>query len=77
MNIQTLLKWWADSIVASYVRGLILVIVSNAVTEWAKIGNINFQNWQTWVIAALLAGMPTLSRIFNPADKLGNRLMGR
>jgi hypothetical protein len=64
------LKWYATSKLASYVRVFLAIVAAQAVLDFNRLGVIDFQNWQTWVIAGLVALVPTASRVANPQDKL-------
>ncbi len=64
------LKWFADSPYASYLRSFFAIVVAQAVGEFAKLGHFDFSNWQSWLIAALVATLPVLSRLLNKKDEL-------
>lgn len=64
------LKWFANSKVASYLRAFVAVVVSLAVAEFVKSGQIDFTSFESWIVAALGATLPTLLRLLNPQDAL-------
>jgi len=65
---MTFREWFATSPLASWLRVFGAVILSAAVADWSTKGTIDFGSWQVWVISALVSGLPTLLRFFNPAD---------
>lgn len=73
MNKSAFLKWSNESLLASYLRVLITVILTNAIAEFAKVGDFDLSNWKTWVISALVSGLPTFLRWLNPKDELGDK----
>lgn len=60
------LVWYDTHPVASFLRHLASITVTMAVAEFAKLGNFDFTNWRTWVIAGLVAALPTLTNWLNP-----------
>jgi uncharacterized protein (DUF486 family) len=71
--MNNFLKWFNESLLASYLRVLLTVIISNMVADFAKVGDFDVTNWRTWVISALVSGLPTLLRWLNPKDELGEK----
>lgn len=63
--------WFASSPLASFLRHFAAIVIASAVAEFAQSGAFVFGNWQSWLIAGLVAAVPTLLRWFNPADALG------
>ena len=60
--------WFANSPIASAVKGFAAVVVALAVAEWTATGVIGFDKWQTWVIAALAAAVVPVVNALNPSD---------
>jgi hypothetical protein len=60
--------WYASSPIASWARVFLALVIAAAVGSWALADKISLAEWQTWVIAALVATLPTLTRALNPAD---------
>ena len=69
--MDKLQKWFAESPIASFLRHFASIVIASAVAEFAQNGAFSFGNWQTWIIAGLVAAVPTLLRWLNPADALG------
>lgn len=63
-------KWFAESKVASYLRSFVAVVVAQAVTEFQRVGYFDFAKFESWIIAALVATLPTFLRTINPQDQL-------
>ena len=63
-------NWFADSPYASYLRALVAIVIAQAVTQFSVAGHFDFSSWQSWLIAALVATLPTLTRLLNGADPL-------
>lgn len=63
-------KWYAESPYASYLRAFVTLVVANAVADFVKLGHFDFSNWEAWVIPALAALFPPVSRVLNPKDEL-------
>ena len=61
-------EWFATSPLASAARVFIAIVLTLAVTDWVTSGSINLTAWQTWVISAIAACLPTITRWLNPAD---------
>jgi hypothetical protein len=68
--MKDFLKWFGTSKLASYLRSFVAIVVAQAVTEFQRIGQFDFTNLSSWVIAALVATLPVLLRILNPQDQL-------
>jgi uncharacterized lipoprotein YddW (UPF0748 family) len=64
--VQDFLNWLATSPLATFLKVFGAVILSTAVADWAKDGNISLADWQTWVIAGLVASIPVLINWLNP-----------
>lgn len=64
-------QWFATSKLASWGRAFVACLILAAVVsiEQKGVGGA-FSDWQTWVTAALVATLPTLARVINPADPL-------
>lgn len=60
--------WLASSPLATGVKTFIAVMISAAVADWATSGMISLENWQTWVIGALVSAVPVIVNWLNPAD---------
>ena len=63
------LVWLAHSPLALFLKIFVAAIIGDAVADWAKTGTIAFDDWQTWVIAALVAAVPVIIAWLNPANK--------
>jgi hypothetical protein len=61
-------EWYATSPLASTARAFTAIILTLAVADWVSSGSINFGAWQTWVISAVAACLPMITRWLNPAD---------
>jgi len=68
--IDKFLKWYAQSPLASYARAFLTIVASFAVADFAKAGYFDFTNWQLWLIAGLVALVPTTTRVLNSKDPL-------
>ena len=68
--IDLFLKWYATSPYASYVRTFLSIVAGFAVADFAKAGFFDFSNWQTWLIAALVALVAPTTRVQNSKDPL-------
>lgn len=68
----TFQEWFADSPIASFLRTFAAITISSAVSDFVRVGQFEFTNWQAWAISALVAAVPTLLRWLNPQDSLGN-----
>lgn len=66
--MKTFQAWLAVSPLASAGRVFIAILVTLAVADWVANGSINFGAWQTWVVAAVSAAIPTVIRWINPED---------
>ena len=62
--------WFADSPLASFLRVLLAVTLSQAVAHFASVGTFDLSNFQVWLIAGLVSALPTLLRWLNPQDGL-------
>lgn len=60
------LVWFDTHPVASFLRHLAAITIAGAVAEFAKLGDFDFTNWRTWVIAGLVASLPALINWLNP-----------
>jgi len=61
-------QWLGTSPLASFLKVFVSVLLTVAVAEWAEVGDIGFDNWQTWVIAGLVSAIPVLANWLNPND---------
>ena len=61
-------EWFATSPLASVARVFVAILLTLAVADWVSSGSINFGAWQTWLISAVAACLPTITRWLNPAD---------
>lgn len=68
MTTSPFQEWLATSPLASAARVFIAIILTLAVADWVSSGTINFGAWQTWLISAIAACLPTITRWLNPAD---------
>lgn len=66
--MDTFRSWFAESPLASWARAFAAIVITLAVAEWVAKGSISVDSWETWVIAALSATVPTILRWLNPAD---------
>ena len=66
--MDNFLTWFAKSPIASALRVFIAIVVGQMVAEWARVGDIQFTNYKSWVISALVAAIPTVLRWINPQD---------
>ena len=60
--------WFAQSPFASALRVFVAIVIGQMVAEWARVGDIQFTNYKSWVISALVAAIPTILRWINPQD---------
>ena len=60
--------WLATSPLASFLRVFIAIVLAQAVDAFVKVGTFDFSNYQSWMIAGLVAAVPVLIRWLNPAD---------
>ena len=68
MKTSPFQEWLATSPLASAARVFVAIILTLAVADWVSSGSINFGAWQTWLISAIAACLPTITRWLNPAD---------
>ena len=61
-------EWLAASPWASWFQAFAAIVVAGAIADWATAGSIHFGDWQTWLIAALVATLKPLLVAINPAD---------
>ena len=66
--MDNFLTWFAKSPFASALRVFIAIVIGQMVAEWARVGDIQFTNYKSWVISALVAAIPTILRWINPQD---------
>jgi hypothetical protein len=66
--MKTFQNWLAVSPLASAARVFLAILVTLAVADWVANGTINFGAWETWVISAVAAAIPTVLRWLNPED---------
>jgi hypothetical protein len=58
----------------SAIKVFIAVALTLLVTDWMGHGFIDFESWETWVIAGLASALPIIVNWLNPADfRYGNR----
>lgn len=69
-SFDSFLKWYATSPYASYVRTFLSIVAGFAVADFAKVGYFDFSNWQSWLIAGLVALVAPISRVQNSKDPL-------
>ncbi len=64
------LKWFNESPIASFLRSFLAIVLAQAVNDFAKFGKFDFSNFESWLIAALVAMLPVALRLLNPKDEL-------
>jgi len=69
--MDSFLKWFATSAIASFLRHFLAIVIAGMVAEFAKVGTFDLSNWEAWVIAGLVAATPALLRWLNPQDAVG------
>lgn len=52
----------------SAIKIFIAVMLTMIVADWTNHGRIDFESWQTWVIAALASAVPVVVNWLNPLD---------
>ena len=62
-------KWFATSPLAAFARVFVSVVIGAAVADFTKVSQFDFSNWQTWLIAGIVAASPVLMRWLNPQDE--------
>lgn len=70
------LEWLATSPIATFAKIFVATILGAAVADWSGAGDISFADWKVWVIAALVAAIPTLVNWLNPQFTLYGRGSG-
>ena len=61
-------NWVASSPLASILKTFAAIVFAGAVADFASGNSIDFADWQTWIIAGLVAVVPTVINWLNPAD---------
>lgn len=61
-------KWMASSPLATILKTFFAVLFAGAVTDFSHNGMMDFGQWQTWVIAALVSVLPMVLNWLNPED---------
>jgi hypothetical protein len=61
-------EWLAQSPYASWFQAFVAIVISMAIAHWTIDKVIDFDEWQVWVIAALVATLKPLVVAINPAD---------
>ena len=61
-------SWLAASPIASFIRAFIATLLTLALADWTSAASVSFDNWKSWVIAALAASVPVIIRWINPQD---------
>jgi len=67
--MEKFLKWFATSPLAAFCRVFASVVIGAAVADFTKVSQFDFANWQTWLIAGLIAASSVLMRWLNPQDE--------
>lgn len=67
--MDTFLKWFQSSPIASFLRVFAAVVLFQAMTDFVRLGHFDFTNLETWLIAGLASALPTILRWLNPEDK--------
>jgi len=62
------LLWFASSPIASFLRVAFSIVLFMAVNDFVKFGEFNFENAESWFIAGIASGIPTVLRWLNPED---------
>ena len=68
MEVTKILKWFASSPVASFLRVLLATVLTLAVVDFTKLGYIDLAKWKIWLAVAFTSSAPTLIRWINPQD---------
>lgn len=67
--MDTFLKWFATSPIASAFRVALAFVINNMVADFVRVGNFDMTNWKSWFIGALAVSVPLFLRWLNPEDK--------
>lgn len=67
------LNWLAASPLASFLKVFVATLIVAAVADWQDNGIIDFSNWETWVLAAVIAAAPLIVNWLNPKFTLYGR----
>lgn len=62
--------WFADSIIASFLRHFLAILLTLAIADFASMRVFSFENVEIWAISALVAAAPPLLRKLNPYDTM-------
>ena len=68
ISTQGIGTWFAKSPIASFFRTFAALLLGLAVADWAAAAQIGFANWRTWLLGALVAAVPVITRALNPED---------
>jgi hypothetical protein len=60
--------WFAKSPLASFLRAFTATVLTLAVANWTSAATVSFADWRAWVIPALAASLPVITRWINPQD---------
>ena len=61
-------SWLAANPFASFIRAFIATLLTLALADWTSAASVSFDDWKSWVIAALAASVPVIIRWINPQD---------
>ena len=61
-------SWLASNPFASFIRAFIATLLTLALADWTSAASVSFDDWKSWVIAALAASVPVIIRWINPQD---------
>ena len=67
--MDTFLKWFASSPLASAFRTALSIFIGAMVANFAEVGTFDLANWKQWLIGALVVAIPPVLRWLNPEDK--------
>ena len=57
-----------NSPLGSALKIFVAVMLTMIVADWTNHGRIDFESWQTWIIAALASAVPVVVNWINPSD---------
>lgn len=71
--MQKFLKWLATSPLATFAKIFLATLLAAAVADWQDAGVIDFADYRTWILAAIIAAIPTIINWLNPQFTLYGR----
>lgn len=73
---MSFVQWFATSPLASFLKIFTAYVLATAIASWATDKVISLEEWQTWVIGALVSAGPVIINWLNPNDPRYGRTQG-